>query len=63
MKNKYIKPEMTVMHIEQRGIICTSQVNQVSNNADLNEEISGGHGIVRSRQYDAWDDEDDWEDE
>lgn len=51
---------MWVISIQHSDIICTS-VNSSVNNVGLNEEIIGGSGTARSRDFNVWDDEWDWE--
>lgn len=48
---------MTVVKLQQQGIICTSnEVNSVSNNADI-DYGGGGSGPARARQHNPvdWD--------
>lgn len=60
MKKSYQKLTMWVISIQHSDIICAS-VNSSVNNVGLNEEIIGGSGTARSRDFNVWDDEWDWE--
>ena len=60
MKTTYLKPTMMVVTLQQQGIICTSDLNRVNSNADLNYD-GGGSGPARVRQHNAVDWEDEWE--
>ena len=48
MKKRYVRPEMEVMEIETRGMLCVS--GDLDNNAG---------GAALAPDY-YWDDEDDW---
>lgn len=57
MKKTYQQPTMTVVKLQQQGIICTSnEVNSVSNNADI-DYGGGGSGPACARQHNPvdWD--------
>ena len=57
MKKSYLKPTMTVVTLQQQGIICTSDVRSVNGNAGI-DYGGGGSGPARARQHSGidWDD-------
>ena len=57
MKRVYQRPVLRVVKIHQTHIICASQVNSVSSNADV-DYGGGGFGPARARQHGGidWDD-------
>ncbi len=57
MKKSYLKPTMTVVTLQQQGIICTSDVRSVNGNAGI-DYGGGGSGPARARQHSDidWDD-------
>jgi hypothetical protein len=63
MKKSYQKPVMQVVAISQKSVILgASEVKSVGGNAGFNAVVSGGNGTARSRQFDAWGDEEEEED-
>lgn len=50
MKQTYLQPCMQVVRIKHNGIICTSPLNSVNSNADLNY-VGGGDVVSRSRLW------------
>ena len=50
---------MMVVRLQQQSIICSSPVNRVSGNADL-DYGGGGSGPARARQHSGIDWDDDW---
>ena len=59
MKKTYLQPTMMVVRLQQQSIICSSPVNRVSGNADL-DYGGGGSGPARARQHSGIDWDDDW---
>ena len=58
MKKTYLQPTMMVVTLQQHSIICSSPVNRVSGNADL-DYGGGGNGPARVKSNTVdWDD--DW---
>ena len=60
MKRDYLKPATRVVLLNTRVQLLSNSpatVTTNSNNAGLNEVISGGSGTARSRGCDDWDDE------
>jgi hypothetical protein len=61
MKRDYLKPATRVVLLNTRVQLLSNSpatVTTNSNNAGLNEVISGGSGTARARSFDAWGDED-----
>jgi hypothetical protein len=60
MKKNYQKPATRVVLLNTRVQLLTNSntVKSNSNNAGLNEVISGGNGTARARSFDAWGDDD-----
>ena len=57
MKRTYIQPAIIVVKMQHQSIICTSTVNNISGNADI-DYIGGGSGPARTREScGIWDDE------
>lgn len=59
MKKTNQQPTMTVVKLQQQGIICTSGVRSVSGNADI-DYGGGGSGPARARQHNGIDWDDEW---
>ena len=62
MKRDYLKPATRVVLLNTRVQLLSNSpatVTTNSNNAGLNEVISGGSGTARARSFDAWGDDDD----
>jgi hypothetical protein len=60
MKRDYLKPAMRVVSLRQSGFICggsSQTAGKVSSNVDFNENITGGQGTARGRQFDVWGEE------
>jgi len=56
-KKNYQKPATQVVKINvSRQLLGASEVNSLSNNAELQYE-GGGNGVARGRSFDDWDDE------
>ena len=61
MKRDYLKPATRVVLLNTRVQLLSNSpatVTTNSNNAGLNEVISGGSGTARARSFDAWGDDD-----
>ena len=61
MKRDYLKPATRIVLLNTRVQLLSNSpatVTTNSNNAGLNEVISGGSGTARARSFDAWGDED-----
>ena len=61
MKRDYLKPATRVVLLDTRVQPLSNRPATVitnSNNAGLNEVISGGSGTARARSFDAWGDDD-----
>ena len=61
MKRDYLKPATRVVLLNTRVQLLSyssATVTTNSNNAGLNEVISGGSGTARARSFDAWGDDD-----
>ena len=61
MKKNYQKPATRVVLLNTRVQLLSNSpatVTTNSNNAGLNEVISGGSGTARARSFDAWGDDD-----
>ena len=60
MKKTYLQPTMMVVTLQQHSIICSSPVNRVSTNVDMDYGGSSTQSArVKSNTVD-WDDWDDW---
>ena len=62
-KKNYVKPNTVKVKIRQNSFICASEIVSFSDNAELNyvgsdELVSEENVVIRSRSFDAWDDED-----
>jgi hypothetical protein len=60
MKKDYLKPVMQAVNISIRHQILAGSpypVSRVSGNAEFNENITGGSGNARSRNFNDWNDE------
>ena len=61
MKRDYLKPATRVVLLNTRVQLLSNSpatVTTNSNNAGLNEVISGGSGTARARSFDVWGDDD-----
>lgn len=61
MKRDYLKPATWVVLLNTRVQLLSNSpatVTTNSNNAGLNEVISGGSGTARARSFDGWGDDD-----
>lgn len=61
MKRDYLKPATWVVLLNTRVQLLSNSpatVTTNSNNAGLNEVISGGSGTARARSYGGWGDDD-----
>ena len=61
MKRDYLKPATRIVLLNTRVQLLSNSpatVTTNSNNAGLNEVISGGSGTARARSFDAWGDDD-----
>ena len=56
MKKIYFKPEVQVMAVESLSFVLAGSVDQVTNNAGLDETITGGSGPARARSFGGWSD-------
>jgi hypothetical protein len=57
MKRDYLKPATRVVLLNTRVQLLSNSpatVTTNSNNAGLNEVISGGSGTARARSFDGW---------
>ena len=50
MKKTYMKPALMVVRVQQQGIICTSFVDIIDSNDDL-DYGGGGNGSARAPEY------------
>ena len=61
MKRDYLKPATRIVLLNTRVQLLSNSpatVTTNSNNAGLNEVISGGSGTARARSFDAWGEDD-----
>ena len=64
MKKEYMNPAMQVVTVScKTGLLQTSNVGKAQNNVGLNEKVEPGSGNARSRGFNGWDAEDDFEEE
>ena len=64
MKKEYMKPAMQVVMVScKTGLLQASNVGKAQNNVGLNEKVEPGSGNARSRGFNGWDAEDDFEEE
>ena len=58
MKKSYQQPMLHIIRIRPTQLLCASgPVQRTSNNAGINEEVTGGDGPARVKGYNVWDDE------
>jgi len=50
MKKTYMKPALMVVRVQQQGIICTSFVDNIDGDVDL-DYGGGGNGSARAPEY------------
>ena len=61
-KKDYQKPHMEAVKLNiQATILSGSPVRYISSGGIFNEEVTGGSGTARSREFSAFDDEEDYE--